>query len=127
MCFYRLIFRKGGNFMTENQVKNKGGAPRGNQNARKHGFYSKTLTSRQQAMLANVVSTASLDQEIAVMRVKIASILADDPRNMTLLNRAVITLARLTRSNQQPDKHEIRALATADEVVSRLFPRNNRA
>jgi hypothetical protein len=113
--------------MTVNKITNKGGAPKGNQNARKHGFYSKTLTSGQQDMLANAVSTASLDQEIAVMRVKIASILADDPRNMALLNRAVITLARLVQSNRQPDKHEIRALAAADEVVSRLFPRNNRA
>ena len=113
--------------MIEKTEKNKGGAPKGNQNARKHGFYCKTLTPGQQEMLVKVVSTASLDQEIALMRVKIASIVAEDPRNTLLLSRAVITLARLLRSNQHPDRRETRALVAAAEVVSQLNSRNNRA
>jgi hypothetical protein len=112
--------------MVENRIKKKGGAPRGNQNARKHGFYSKTLSPRQHEMLTRVISTATLDPEIALMRVKIASIMAEGSRNTLLLSRAVITLARLLRSNQRLDRRETRALAAADEVVSQLNCRNNR-
>ena len=113
--------------MTEKTVKKKGGAPKGNQNARKHGFYCQTLTPWQQEMLAKAVSTASLGQEIALMRVKIASIVAEDPGNTLLLSRAVITLARLVRLNQCLDKREARAMVVAAEVVSHLNSQNNRA
>jgi hypothetical protein len=107
--------------------KNKVGAPKGNQNARKHGFYSKILAPRQHELLASVIPSDSLDQEIAVMRMKIASIIAEDPDNTPALVLAVTTLARLLRVKKDLNLSDIRDLKTVSRVVSRLFSRNNRA
>ena len=47
-----------------NRVPKRPGAPKGNQNARKHGFYSKTLAPWQQEMISNAIDS-SLDRQIA--------------------------------------------------------------
>jgi hypothetical protein len=109
------------------KTKSKGGAPRGNQNARKHGFYSKVLTPQQKDMLSTVSGFSALDREIDVMRVKIASILANDPKNVKVLTLALTSLASLLRTSQRLGSRETRALDTATEVVSRLISENNRA
>jgi hypothetical protein len=113
--------------MTENQVKNKPGAPRGNQNARKHGFYSKVLTPQQRDMLSAVSEFDALNREIGVLRVKIASILANDPNNVKVLTLALSSLAGLLRTNQCLGNPQTRALDTASGIVSRLISENNRA
>ena len=77
--------------------KRRCGAPIGNQNARKHGFYSKVLTPAQEKTL-KAVGVDGLDGEIALLRVKIASILAHDPQNMRALNLAFSSLNRLVRT-----------------------------
>ena len=60
------------------------GAPRGNQNARKHGFYSKVLNEAEQLDLELVSGVEGIDDEIALLRVKIKSILEKDPENIRL-------------------------------------------
>ena len=113
--------------MSDGKVKRKVGAPRGNQNARKHGFYSKILTPRQHELLSSVVPSDSLGREIAVMRTKIASVLAEDPDNTSALILAVTALARLLRAKKDLGLHDVRDLKIASRVVSRLFSGNNRA
>jgi hypothetical protein len=105
----------------------KRGAPGGNQNARKHGYYSKVLSPQQKDMLSTVSEYCALDREIAVRRVKIASILANDPKNTKVLTLALSSLAGLLRTAQCPDNQETRAPDDETGIVSCLFSENNRA
>jgi hypothetical protein len=83
--------------MEEEETHNKPGAPSGNQNARKHGFYSSVLDENQQRDLEDAVTVAGLDDEIALLRVKIKTLVQDDPDNVKLIVRAVDSMARLIK------------------------------
>ena len=58
----------------------RAGASPGNQNARKHGFYSKSLTPEQQEAIVEARKADILTEEIAFMRVKVQA-LVDDPNH----------------------------------------------
>lgn len=73
----------------------KRGAPRGNQNARKHGFYSGTLSPDEQALLAEADLETDLQGEIALLRVKLFQLFQQAPHNYELQLRAIRTLAHL--------------------------------
>ncbi|MDO8578689.1 MAG: hypothetical protein Q7R50_05870 [Dehalococcoidales bacterium] len=79
------------------ETKNKAGAPQGNQNARKHGFYSGVLDETQRRDFEEATEVEGLDNEIALFRVKIKSLVRSDPENIKLLVRAVDSMARLIR------------------------------
>jgi hypothetical protein len=55
-----------------------GGQP-GNQNARKHGFYSNVLDAAQQHDLEQAKNYKGIDGEIDLLRTKIKSVVAHDP------------------------------------------------
>jgi hypothetical protein len=78
--------------------KNRGGQP-GNQNARTHGFYSQVLTAEQKANLEAAASLTSLEQEIALMRLKILSILSQQPVNDEVLMKAISMLTKMLKVN----------------------------
>ena len=82
--------------MKDKEVR-KRGAPKGNQNARKHGFYSRVLDEAEQLDLELATDVEGIDDEIALLRVKIKSVLAHDPDNVNLIMQAANTLARLVR------------------------------
>jgi hypothetical protein len=89
----------------------KRGAPKGNQNARKHGFYSKVLDESEQLDFELATGVEGIDDEIALLRVKIKSLIAHDPDNITLIMQAINTLARVvsTRYNlSKQDKHGLK-------------------
>lgn len=98
--------------------RNRGAQP-GNQNARTHGFYSKRLTPEQQQSLQAAASLDGLDQEIAILRVKIASILDDDPHNDKVLMLAFSALARLLHMKQLLDRQDRNGLIEAIRLVLR--------
>ncbi|MFC1925655.1 hypothetical protein ACFLW2_03045 [Chloroflexota bacterium] len=77
---------------------NKGGAPRGNQNARKHGFYSKYLTDTEELEMKEAKGIEGLDDELSLLRVKLGRLLDNQPDRVDLHLRAVGMIARLTRS-----------------------------
>jgi hypothetical protein len=87
------------------RIKRKPGAQPGNHNARKHGFYSRNISPEQLANLPPATKTPGLDSEIALLRLKISSIVHDDPHNLDPLLRTVASL-RL-------------AVATRHKLVSR--------
>ena len=68
-------------------MKGKRGAPKGNQNARKHGFYSKVLDEAERLDFELATGVDGLDEEIALLRVKIKSLLERDPENIKLIMR----------------------------------------
>ncbi len=76
------------------------GPPRGNQNARKHGFYSSVLSPAQQALLPHAKNMRGLTHEIAVARLRLASAVSSVPDNPRLLSAAVNSLLRLERTRQ---------------------------
>jgi hypothetical protein len=105
-------------------IKRKSGAQPGNQNARKHGFYSKMLTPQEKRSLRVAADLDGLDQEIAVMRVKLQSLIAQDS-NQHLVNQTAETLARLyhikfslSRSDTSRIKDAVNA-ALADFIIPR--------
>ena len=77
--------------------RTKSGGQPGNQNARKHGFYSKSLTPEQQETIVEARKADILTEEIAFMRVKVQA-LVDDPNHDTdQLFRGIWLLARIVR------------------------------
>lgn len=48
-----------------------GGAPKGNQNARKHGFYSNQFTAEEAAKLLEVQEQEGLEDEIVLTRIQL--------------------------------------------------------
>ena len=75
--------------------KQKSGGQPGNQNARKHGFYSKHFTPDQLKQLEDADDLRDLGPEIALLRVKLNALLDDPEVSTELLLRAVNSLARL--------------------------------
>jgi len=91
----------------------KKGAPRGNQNARKHGFYSKVLDEAEQLDFDLASSVEGIDDEIALLRVKIKSILSSDPENIRLIMQATNTLSRLIKTRYNISREQKKGLKEA--------------
>ena len=98
---------------------NKRGAPFGNQYARKHGFYSSVLTDAEQLDFELATDVEGLDDEIALFRVKIKSLVHHDPQNIKLIIRAVNSLERLVRTKYNIGKDDKKGLKDAIANVLR--------
>ncbi len=97
--------------------KRKPGGQPGNQNARKHGFYSTALTPAQQVMLAPAKELSGLDEEIAVARLKLKPIIINAPQNYNVTTEALATLARLVGEKRRLSKNNSRRFFNALEIV----------
>ena len=71
------------------------GAPKGNQNARKHGYYSKVVVPAEAVPLPETTQISNLDHEIALLQTKIASINRHTPDNYDLIFRAAALLTKM--------------------------------
>lgn len=79
----------------ENQkTKRKRGGQRGNQNARKHGFYCSTLSHTEICEFWNVTNLEGVEPEIAVLRIKLRSALHENPGNKRVLGEAFKSLSK---------------------------------
>ena len=96
-----------------NEAERKMGAPRGNQNARKHGFYSKVLDEAEKLDFKLATSVEGIDDEIALLRVKIKSLVEHDSENIKLIMQATNTLARLVRTKYNLSKEDRKGLKEA--------------
>jgi len=74
--------------VNQTQIKRKRGGQKGNRNARKHGFYSGTLSPAQTSQLWNITNLEGVDPEIALIRVKLQSSLQHDPGNRRVIREA---------------------------------------
>ena len=95
------------------KAERKRGAQRGNQNARKHGFYSKVLDEAEQLDFELASGVDGIDDEIALLRVKIKSILENDPENIKLIMQATNALARLVKTRYNITKEQKKGLKEA--------------
>ncbi|GEM_PF-7100913 len=75
-------------------ARKRGGQPR-NQNARKHGFYAKSLSPAEQALLESAGDTKSLTNEIALVRVKLFTLLTTPETPPDVLIKALRILKNL--------------------------------
>ena len=91
----------------------KRGAQLGNQNARTHGFYSKELDETEKQQYEQATEVEGLDAEIALLRVKIQSLVAHDPENVKLITQATNALARLLMTKFNINKTDKQGLKEA--------------
>ena len=104
--------------MAKRKQKRQRGAQPGNQNARKHGFYSKVLTSEQMTGFPRMAAVRNIDHEITALRTKtcpersrrISAIMSHTPDNYDLLLRALSLLNRMLKTRDQLSERDIKAL-----------------
>ena len=82
-------------------MKKSKGAQKDNQNARKHGFYSRALSEAEQVELELASLVEGIDQEISFLRLKLKQISEQHPDRLDLQFEAANTIARLIRTNYQ--------------------------
>jgi hypothetical protein len=102
----------------ETQVKRKRGGQKGNGNARKHGFYSGTLSPAETSQLWNITNLEGVDPEIAFIRVKLQSSLQHDPGNRRVIREASRLLVKWYSANYGLDATDSSYLRT---VVDNLL------
>ena len=99
--------------------KKKPGAPKGNKNAQKHGFYAGVLDDAEQLDFESASGVNGIDEEIALLRVKIKSILEKDPENIKLIMAATNTLAGLVKTRYKITSQQRKGLREAISNVLR--------
>jgi hypothetical protein len=95
------------------RVERKKSAPKGNQNAAKHGFYAKVLDEAEQLDFELASGVEGIDDEIALMRVKIKSLLEDEPENIRLIVQMANALERLVRTRYNITREQKKGLKEA--------------
>src|SRR5208283_2980609 len=88
----------GGKTMGE-ETKKKVGAQAGNKNSRVYGFYAKAMDEEERQNFKLATEVDRLDSEIALMRVKIQSLIARDPENVQMITKAVTALLMVRMTN----------------------------
>ena len=91
----------------------KRGATKGNQKTRQHGFYSKVFDEAERLDFELASGVNGIDDEIALLRVKIKSVLEHDPENIKLIMEATNTLARLIKTRYNISKEQKKGLKEA--------------
>jgi len=104
----------GGKKMSE-EMKKKVGAPKGNHNSRTHGFYVKALNEEERLNFQLATEVEGLDSEIALMRVKIQSLVAREPDNLKMITHAVTALAKVIMTKFNISKSDKKTFTEAME------------
>jgi len=91
----------------------KRGAPKGNQNARKHGFYSHALSEAEKLKLEQARGIEGIDEEIAILRVKLGEVIQKEPDRLDLHLEAANTIARLVRTRYNITREQKKSLKEA--------------
>jgi hypothetical protein len=91
------------------KLKGKRGAPKGKQPS----FYAKVFDEADQLDFELASGVEGIDEEIALLRVKIKSLLENDPENIRLLMEATNTLARLVKTRYNITKEQRKGLKEA--------------
>jgi len=97
------------------QVKRKRGGQKGNRNARKHGFYSGTLSPAETSQLWNITNLEGVDPEIALIRIKLESSLQYDPGNRRVITEASRLLVKRYSASYRLDPTDRSYLRTVVE------------
>ena len=83
------------------------------QSVNKQGFYTKVLDEAEKLDFELASGVDGIDNEIALLRVKIKSILGDDPKNIKLLIDMTNALERLIRTRYKITREQRKGLKEA--------------
>jgi len=96
------------------RASRKAGTSKGNQSARKQGFYSRVLDEAERLDFELAFGVEGIDDEIALLRVEIKkAITGGDPKNLKLLVDATNALERLIRTRYKITKEQRKGLKEA--------------
>ena len=102
----------------ERIVSRKRGAPAGNKNAIKHGFYSRMFDSADSQDFEKTAGIEGIDEEIALLRLEIKrAISGGDDKNLLLLVKAAGALEKLIRTRYQITSAQRKGLKEAINTV----------
>jgi hypothetical protein len=87
--------------------------PRRRQRATKKSFYDRVLDEAERLDLEAAADVNGIDDEIAVLRVKIKSVLEKDPENLKLIIQATNTLAGLVKTRYKISAEQKKGLKEA--------------
>ncbi len=91
----------------------RGKAPKGSQAARQPGFYSRVLDEAEKLDFALAADVSGIDDEIALLRVKIKSILEHEPENVKLIMHVTNALGRLIMTRYKITREQRKGLKEA--------------
>jgi len=98
--------------------KKKRGPPFGNQNARMHGYYCKSLSQPERDEL-NKAPGNVLDRRIMLLKIRIRNILLSAPGNSRVLNHAMMELLKALQTKYNIDGNDVEGLTEALRKVVR--------
>ena len=101
----------------QTQTKRKRGGQKGNRNARKHGFYSGTLSPAETRQMWNITNLEGVDPEIAFIRVKLQSSLQHDPGNRRVIGEASRLIVKWYSANYELDATDSKYLKAVVESL----------
>jgi hypothetical protein len=81
------------------------------------GFYSRVLATAESLDFETAASAQGLDSEITLMRVKIKSVLENDPDNLKLVMQAADILIKLVKARYSMNKKQGKKLGEAIKDV----------
>lgn len=99
------------------RTKRQRGAQPGNENARKHGFYSHVMNEANRVEMQYASEVEGIDEEITLLRLKIRELLERDPNNIELLLSATNTLSRLVKTRYNLTPQETKGIQDSIKTV----------
>jgi hypothetical protein len=99
--------------MTRRHAAAGGAARRGRGSRAEHGFYTEALREAEALDFETAHGVEGIDDEIALLRLKIKSLLENDPDNVRLIMEATNALARLVTARYRISADQKKALAGA--------------
>ncbi len=95
------------------QTKRRTAAAKNDKKGKKRSLYSRALDEAEQLDFELAAGVNGVDDEIALLRVKIESLLASDPENIRLIMLATNTLARLVKTRYNITREQKKGLKEA--------------
>jgi len=89
------------------------GVPKGNQNKRKNSFYSQVLDEAKKFQLEQAQGIEGIDEEIAILRLKLRELVEKQPDRLDLQLAAANTIARLVKTRYNITKEQKKSLKEA--------------
>lgn len=98
----------------------KRGAPKGNQNALKHGYYSQSLNKSEKLDFSLAAGVEGMTEEIALIRFEMKkAVTSDDIHRLIPLSKAAYALEKLIRTHHKLYLEKQASLTTAIENAIR--------
>ena len=91
---------------------------KGSQKGKKRGFYSRALDEAEKVGLEEASNIEGLDEEIAMLRVKLRELIENEPDRLDLHLKATNTIARLVGIRYNISKEQKKSLK---EAISRVL------